>query len=96
MILFHVSINDYHGHIRGYNNDRYIDDRRNYLRNEARHYFDKNKENIYNHKERYCPITYRNNDRVPSLGYSHHYVDTLPGGYYREDPYIIPYSKDYR
>ncbi|XP_043515067.1 stress protein DDR48-like isoform X2 [Frieseomelitta varia] len=80
----------------GYNNDRYINDRKNYLRNEAEHYFDKNNEDVYNHKERHYSIPYRSNDRVPLFGYLRHYVDTLPGSYYREDPYMKPYSKDYR
>ena len=70
------------------------------MKNEAQHYFDKNNEDVYNHKERHYSIPYRNdpysNDRVPLFGYFRHYVDTLPGSYYREDPYVKPYSKDYR
>lgn len=94
--MLYISSNNYHDHARGYNNDRYVNDRKNYLRNEAQRYFDKNNGDVYNYKERHYSIPYRSNDRVPLFGYLRDYVDTLPGSYYREDPYNKPYPKDYR
>ncbi|CAL7936965.1 unnamed protein product [Xylocopa violacea] len=90
------NVNNDYDRIGGYRNDRYKDNRENYLRNEARRYFDKNGKRVYHNKERYHPVVYRNNDYVPSIGYSRYYLDILPRDYYRRERYIIPYSKSYR
>lgn len=83
--MLYVSFNDYRDHVRGYNDDRYTDNRRNYLRNEAERYFDKNA------REAHYPTIYRNIDHIPAFGYSRYNIDTLPTGYYKKDPYSMDY-----
>ncbi|XP_076237670.1 uncharacterized protein LOC143181221 [Calliopsis andreniformis] len=87
--------NDYRDHSGGYHNDRYRDDRRNYLKDEAGRYFGRNGKEIYYHKEKLNPIIHRSN-YLPLFSDPRYEIDTISRGYYKQEPYVVPYLKDHR
>nr|XP_031839874.1 uncharacterized protein DDB_G0283697-like [Nomia melanderi] len=85
--------NDYRDHTGGYYKDRYKDDRRNYLQDEAGHYIDRNGNEIYRREKLYP--TFRNNHYfVQPFRHSHYDVDFTPRNYYTDDPYVLDSKND--
>ncbi|XP_076640708.1 uncharacterized protein LOC143352265 [Halictus rubicundus] len=84
---------NYQDHTGGYHRDRFKDDRRNYLQDDAGHHFDRNGNKIYYRKENLYP-TIRRNDYVLPFGNSHY--DLGSRDYYTDDHYDVPYLGDHR
>ncbi|XP_078048757.1 uncharacterized protein LOC144476065 [Augochlora pura] len=85
---------DYRDHAGGYQRDRFQDDRRNYLQDEAGRYFDRYGNKVYHRRENLYPTARHYNNHVSPFGNSQY--DFTSKDYYTDDYHDAPYFDDYR